>query len=116
MDTLTTAPLVLARVIRLVSVSIAVGLMAAVGVLDGGRVQSSESVPQAPAPTPALNASLNRAIDDQQALGRVCQGDPRLTDVVLFQFTGTEEVVVLKFDEALAETAKHSGWVRGYCA
>ena len=116
MSTLTAAPLVLARVVRVAVASVAVGLLAALGALNPQTAVSSQPAPELPAPSPAVASLLAQAIVHQESLGQTCQTDPELTDYVLFQFSGAEEIVVLTFNEALTQTALHAGWVRAYCA
>ncbi len=112
----TSTPLAVARVVRLTATSVAVGVMAAVGPLHSLTAEPGELVRSAPTPTPGIQQAVADAIDAQQARGLSCSDDPVLTDVVLFQYSASDEVVVLGFDDALRETAARTGWVRGYCA
>jgi len=108
-----TSPATLAHVLRLVGASIVVALMAVLGVLQ-------PTVPSAGgtttlAPSSDASTSLDAAIRAQQAQGRTCREVPALTDAVLYQFAGADKIAVLTFDQAVRETARRSGWVRGYC-
>ncbi len=100
-----------AHVVRLAATSLTVAVMAAVGMLQPTSATSADSTPAADLP-----ASLSAAVDTQQSQGRTCQDAPTLTDTVLYQFAGSDQITVLTFDQAVRETARRSGWVRGYCA
>lgn len=112
----TTSPLLSTRVVRTVSASLAVGLMAALGGFDPPAASGRDSAVTAPEPTAAVQRVIDDAMARQQAVGRTCGDEPALTDTVLYQYAGSSRIVVLTFDETVRQTAARTGWVRGYCS
>jgi|GEM_PF-3721603 len=111
----TTTPLVPARVVRALSASLAVVVMAALGAFDRPS-STGDQAGTAPEPTAAVRGAIHDEIVRQQAAGRTCGDEPALTDTVLYQYTGSTRIVVLTFDETIRQTAARTGWVRGYCS
>lgn len=110
------APLALARLVRVSSASVAVGILAGLGALSPVTTSSPDGLlPQAPTASSSVARALDEAVDVQVSQGRTCHVQPRLTDAVLYEFTGSHRITVLTFDQALRETAAQSGWVRAYC-
>jgi hypothetical protein len=59
--------------------------------------------------------ALSAAVRTQEARGLVCSEKPELTDVILFQRAGADDVAVLTFDEAITAAGAREGWIRRYC-
>jgi hypothetical protein len=61
------------------------------------------------------DTELVSAISAQESTGLTCREEPALTDVVLFQRLGESAVRVLTFEQAVAASTAHEGWIRRYC-
>jgi hypothetical protein len=60
--------------------------------------------------------ALSSAVAAQESAGLACTEKPVLTDVVLFQRDGEDEVSVLTFDQAIKASSAREGWIRKYCS
>lgn len=61
------------------------------------------------------HSALAAAISAQESSGMTCSEKPSLTDIVLFQRLEKTDVMVLRFDQAIAASTAHEGWIRRYC-
>jgi len=104
-----------ARFVRITSMTFAVALL--VGFVSLQSFASNYGSHEQPMvmQTADANPALIAAIASQKSAGRVCHEKPVLTDTILFQRLGESSVRVLSFDEAIAATAAHEGWIRSYC-
>lgn len=106
---------VAARMVRIAAAVCAVGLL--VGYLAVSSFSSRYG-----ATTPMIldskssETALSTAIAAQESAGLSCSETPSLTDVVLFQRDGVDEVTILTFEQAIKASSAREGWIRRYCA
>lgn len=104
-----------ARAVRITAMLVAVGLL--VGFVAISSFWSHYgSATTTVVETRSNDTALATAVLEQEDAGLVCSEKPVLTDVVLFQPDGVDEVMVLTFDQAIKASSAREGWIRSYCA
>jgi len=68
-----------------------------------------------PSQAPAASQTVDRAVLEQQARGRICRTEPVLTDHVVFQYAVADSVDVLALAEAVAAMRAGAGSIQRYC-
>ncbi|WP_332666997.1 hypothetical protein [Aeromicrobium sp.] len=106
--------IVAARMVRIAAIVCAAGLLVGYIAVSSFSSRYGASTPMILDST-SNETALSAAILKQESAGLTCTEKPALTDVVLFQREGKDEVDVLTFDEALEASGAREGWIRRYC-
>jgi hypothetical protein len=104
-----------ARVVRAATVGAVLALLVGLVALRAFEADYGRQVTRVVTRAETESTQLRRAIEQQTALGRSCGRTPVVTDVVLYEALGADDVTVVTFDQALARTTAGAGWIRGYC-
>jgi hypothetical protein len=103
-----------ARLVRLAAAVAVVGLVVGFVAVSSFAGRYGSSTPMIMDAT-SSDTALTAAVRQQEAAGLACSAKPALTDVVLFQREGAEEVTILTFDQAIEASSARAGWIRRYC-
>jgi len=103
-----------ARMVRLAAAVCTVGLLVGYLAISSFASRYGAST-QMILDSKSNETALSTAVAAQESAGLACSNKPALTDVVLFQRDGEDEVAVLTFDQAMKASSAHEGWIRRYC-
>lgn len=104
-----------ARMVRIAAAVSAVGLLVGYFAISAFAGNYGASTPLV-LDNKSSETALSTAISAQESAGLTCSEKPTLTDVILFQRDGEDEVTVLTFDQAIKASSAREGWIRRYCS
>ena len=107
--------IVAARMVRIAAAVCAVGLLVGYFAVSSFSSRYGSTTPMI-LDSKSNETALSTAIAAQESAGLRCSEKPTLTDVVLFQRNGEDEVTVLTFEQAIKASSAREGWIRRYCA
>ena len=107
--------IVAARMVRIAAAVCAVGLLIGYFAVASFASRYGSTTPMI-LDSKSSETALSTAIAAQESAGLRCSEKPTLTDVVLFQAEGADEVTILTFEQAIKASSAREGWIRRYCA
>lgn len=110
-----TSFVVAARMVRIAATVCAVGLLIGYIAVASFASRYGTSTPMV-LDSKSSETALSNAVSMQESAGLSCSEKPTLTDVILFQREGEDEVAVLTFDQAIKASSAQEGWIRRYCS